>query len=217
MIDTSFRRGAKRLALLACALTMSANPLLAEDESLIPPPSRVVRSSGEQVRSSGEQVVPQTSPPALPDSIPLRRSSQPDARPSHSDRFSGSIWTTAVVLVGICSALVMVSVGLRRRRRSGGGRLPVEAVEVLGRAVIDGRHTISLVRCGARVLVLSMDATTGPTTLTEISDPDEVNLLVDLCRLPEGGVAAALGELSPSVVVRPDLAGETVQPESVHA
>ena len=211
MIDTSFRRGARRLALLACALTMSANPLLAEDEFLIPPPSSVVRSSEKQAASQASQS-------ASPDSIPLRRSSQPDARPSHSDRFSGSIWTTAVVLVGICSALVMVSVGLRRRRRSGGGRLPVEAVEVLGRAVVDGRHTISLVRCGARVLVLSMDATTAPTTLAEISDPDEVNLLVDLCRLPEGGVAAALGELSPSVVARPDLAGETVQsPESVHA
>jgi len=210
MIDSSFRRGAKRLALLACALTMSVNPLLAADDALIPPPSRVVRSSGEQL-------APQMGQPAPSDSIPLRRSAQPDAGRSHSDRFSGSIWTTVVVLGGICSVLVMVSVGLRRRRRIGGGRLPAEAVEVLGRTVIDGRHTISLVRCGARVLVLSLDATTGPSTLAEISDPDEVNLLVDLCRLPDGGVAAALGELSPSAVGGPALAGGTAQTESVHA
>jgi flagellar biogenesis protein FliO len=104
-----------------------------------------------------------------------------------------------IVLGVICAGLVAVSIGLRRRRRSSGGRLPVEAVEVLGRTAIDGRHAISLVRCGSRVLVLSVDATEGLSTLAEISDPDEVNLLTDLCRLPEGGVAAALGRLGQAV------------------
>jgi flagellar biogenesis protein FliO len=195
MIDTSFRRGARRLAISACALTVLTIPSLASDESLIPPSSAISGppSAAPQPSVSG------FAPPTPSASLPLRRGSQPGSRSSASSHISESIWNTVIVLGVICAGLVAVSIGLRRRRRSSGGRLPVEAVEVLGRTAIDGRHAISLVRCGSRVLVLSVDATEGLTTLAEISDPDEVNLLTDLCRLPEGGVAAALGRLGQAV------------------
>ena len=117
----------------------------------------------------------------------------------------------------ICAGLVAVSIGLRRRRRSSEGRLPVEAVEVLGRTAVDGRHAISLVRCGSRVLVLSVDDAEGLSTLAEINDPQEVNLLVDLCGLPNGGVAAALGELGQSVGGHPMGSADPPPGESVHA
>lgn len=208
MIDTSFRRGAKRLAVLACALTLLATPLVANDESLIPPSSHTIPLSPAPPGSRAASVT---------DPIPLRRPAQSDNRQSHSARFSKSIWNAAVVLAAICAGLVLVSIGLRRRRRSNGGRLPIEAIEVLGRTAVDGRHTISLVRCGSRVLVLAADATGGLSTLAEISEPDEVNLLVDLCHLPNGGVAAALGELPRVVGDRLGSATESVPAESVHA
>ncbi len=195
MIDTSFRRGARRLAVSACALTVLTIPSLASDESLIPPSSAI---SGPP-SAAPQPSVSDIAPPTPSGSLPLRRGSQPSSRSSESSRVGESIWNTAIVLGVICAGLVAVSIGLRRRRRSSGGRLPVEAVEVLGRTAIDGRHAISLVRCGSRVLVLSVDATEGLSTLAEISDPDEVNLLTDLCRLPEGGVAAALGGLGQTV------------------
>lgn len=195
MIDTSFRRGARRLAISACALTVLTIPSLASDESLIPPSSAIPGPPSAAPQPSVSDFDPP--PPSV--SLPLRRGSQPGSRSSESSRVSESIWNTAIVLGVICGGLVAVSIGLRRRRRSSGGRLPVEAVEVLGRTAIDGRHAISLVRCGSRVLVLSVDATEGLSTLSEISDPDEVNLLTDLCRLPEGGVAAALGRLGQAV------------------
>ena len=195
MIDTSFRRGARRLAISACALTVLTIPSLASDESLIPPSSAI---SGPP-SAAPQPSVSDIAPPTPSGSLPLRRGSQPSSRSSESSRVGESIWNTAIVLGVICAGLVAVSIGLRRRRRSSGGRLPVEAVEVLGRTAIDGRHAISLVRCGSRVLVLSVDATEGLSTLAEISDPDEVNLLTDLCRLPEGGVAAALGRLGQTV------------------
>jgi hypothetical protein len=93
----------------------------------------------------------------------------------------------------------------------------VEAVEVLGRAVVDGRHAISLVRCGSRVLVLSVDATGGLSTLAEINEADEVNLLIDLCRLPNGGVAEALGELTRTIGGGAGSATGSVPTESVDA
>jgi flagellar biogenesis protein FliO len=195
MIDTSFRRGARRLAISACALTVLTIPSLASDESLIPPSSAI---SGPP-SAAPQPAVSDFDPPTASGSLPLRRGSQPGSRSSASSHVSESIWNTMIVLGVICAGLVAVSIGLRRRRRSNGGRLPVEAVEVLGRTAIDGRHAISLVRCGSRVLVLSVDATEGLSTLAEISDPDEVNLLTDLCRLPEGGVAAALGRLGQAV------------------
>jgi hypothetical protein len=195
MIDTSFRRGARRLAISACALTVLTIPSLASDEPLIPPSSVFAGSPS----ATSQPAVSDIAPPTSPGSLPLRRRSQAGSRSSESSRVSESIWNTAIVLGVICGGLVAVSIGLRRRRRSSGGRLPVEAVEVLGRTAIDGRHAISLVRCGSRVLVLSVDATEGLSTLAEISDPDEVNLLTDLCRLPEGGVAAALGRLGQAV------------------
>jgi flagellar biogenesis protein FliO len=195
MIDTSFRRGARRLAISACALTVLTIPSLASDEPLIPPSSAISGPASAAPQPS----VSDFDPPAPSGSLPLRRGSQPGSRSSESSGVSESIWNTAIVLGAICAGLVAVSIGLRRRRRSSGGRLPVEAVEVLGRTAIDGRHAISLVRCGSRVLVLSVDATEGLSTLAEISDPDEVNLLTDLCRLPEGGVAAALGRLGQAV------------------
>jgi flagellar biogenesis protein FliO len=195
MIDTSFRRGVRRLAISACALTVLTIPSLASDESLVPPSSAISVPPSVTLQPAVSDIDPLT--PS--GSLPLRRGSQPGSRSSESSHVSESIWNTAIVLGVICAGLVAVSIGLRRRRRSSGGRLPVEAVEVLGRTAIDGRHAISLVRCGSRVLVLSVDATEGLSTLAEISDPDEVNLLTDLCRLPEGGVAAALGRLGQAV------------------
>ena len=97
------------------------------------------------------------------------------------------------MLGSICVGIVLLAVVLRRRRQSTGGRLPVAAVEVLGRTPLDGRHTISLVRCGSRVLVLSMDMSEGLSTLAEITDSDEVNLLVDLCHRPGGDVVGGMG------------------------
>jgi flagellar biogenesis protein FliO len=205
MIKPTCRRGARRLALSAIALTLLSSPLVGNDEPLIPPSSH----SAPTPSPSGTRIRKNLDAPGTPTSIPLRRPAQSSNPPSPSSRISSSIWNTAAALGAICAALVAVSLGLRRRRRSGGGRLPVEAVEVLGRTAVDGRHAISLVRCGSRVLVLSVDATEGLSTLAEINDPEEVNLLVDLCGLPHGGVAAALGQLGQSSDLPPG--------ESAHA
>lgn len=221
---------------LACAGTT----VMAADQVLVPPPSRTAAvSPAESSRdpkspvtrqpASGSQksrpVNPRRSPLSAAKTglssdarrIPLRRPAPADVPGSSSGRFEATIGKTTLVLGSICAGIVLLAVFLRRRRRSTGGRLPFAAVEVLGRTPLDGRHAISLVRCGSRVLVLSVDVAGGLSTLAEITDPDEVNLMVDLCRRPGGGVAEALGGIGRTVTDHTAVPDETLSAEPVHA
>ena len=243
MIRSSFRRGAKCLAACAAALPWLAcagTTVMAADQVLVPPPSRTAAvSPAESSRdpkspvtrqsASGSQksrpVNPRRSPLSAAKTglssdarrIPLRRPAPADVPGSSSGRFEATIGKTTLVLGSICAGIVLLAILLRRRRRSTGGRLPFAAVEVLGRTPLDGRHAISLVRCGSRVLVLSVDVAGGLSTLAEITDPDEVNLMVDLCRRPGGGVAEALGGIGRTVTDHTAVPDETLSAEPVHA
>jgi flagellar biogenesis protein FliO len=69
-------------------------------------------------------------------------------------------------------------------------RLPAEAFEVLGRAPIHGRQQVQLLRCGAKVILVSVTPA-GAETLTEITDPAEVDRLCGLCRSSQPGSSTA--------------------------
>jgi len=73
--------------------------------------------------------------------------------------------------------------------------LPKEAIEVLGRRSLDPRTTLHLVKVGQRLLVLGVGPD-GVRTLSELTDPVEVEALAGTCRSPtatEGrGAAFAL-------------------------
>jgi flagellar biogenesis protein FliO len=86
----------------------------------------------------------------------------------------------AVVVV-----LILVAARVFRRTRAAGPiALPDEAVQVLGRKPIDYQHAIHLVRCGSRILVLG-SSQAGLTSLAELTDREEVDSLVELCRSSE--------------------------------
>jgi len=70
---------------------------------------------------------------------------------------------------------------LRRSMPAGPRMLPSEVVEVLGRVALAGRQHAHLVRCGNKLLLLSV-APAGVETLTEITDPLEVDRLAGLCQ-----------------------------------
>jgi flagellar biogenesis protein FliO len=59
--------------------------------------------------------------------------------------------------------------------------LPSDVVEVLGRAPLAGRQQMHLVRCGNKLLLVSVTSG-GAETLTEITEPEEVDRLAGLCR-----------------------------------
>jgi flagellar biogenesis protein FliO len=100
-------------------------------------------------------------------------------------------WTT---VAGSLTVVLVLVIGLAKLFRQRGMLAPVslprEAVHVLGRKPIDYRNTIHLVRCGSRLLVLGTSQT-GLTTLAEITDPAEIELLEEVC---ESSARAALSE-----------------------
>jgi len=65
--------------------------------------------------------------------------------------------------------------------------LPLEAVQLLGNAPLYGKQHLRLIRMGQRVLLLAVSES-STQTLTEVTDPEEVNQLLELCqsRDPQG-------------------------------
>lgn len=106
------------------------------------------------------------------------------------------LWTSFASLAVL---ILLMLGGARLWKRHGprmGSVIPGEAVEVLGRRPVDARHSIVLVRLGSRILVLSAGAG-GLQTLTELSDPVEVDFLAGQCRqqAAEGAVAQTFRSL----------------------
>lgn len=120
--------------------------------------------------------------PARPEGLTAR---QP--REASTPVSMGTLWPTLVtcglflVVFGGCSWWI---------RRHGPARLrplPGEVLEVLGRRSLEPRVNLHLVRCGQRILVLGAGPD-GVRTLSEITDPVEVDLLSGACqRKSEGG------------------------------
>jgi flagellar biogenesis protein FliO len=70
---------------------------------------------------------------------------------------------------------------LRRSMPKSMTRLPTEAVEQLGRAPLAGKQNIHLLRVGGKLLLVVVTPF-GAETLTEITEPSEVERLCALCK-----------------------------------
>jgi flagellar protein FliO/FliZ len=93
-------------------------------------------------------------------------------------------WTSLGGLVAVL-ALVLLSAKLLRKSLPAAQKgLPPEVIRVLGRKPLDYRHTIHLVRCGSKLLVLG-SSQEGLTTLSEITDPVEIDYLAGMCESRE--------------------------------
>lgn len=82
----------------------------------------------------------------------------------------------------------------RQASPAGFGLLPPEAFETLGRGRLNARQHVHLLRCGNKLLLVSVGVA-GAETLTEITDPEEVERLVELCRRGRRGGAAAFRQV----------------------
>jgi flagellar biogenesis protein FliO len=101
---------------------------------------------------------------------------------SKNNAAASGLWTTVISLVAIVGCLLLIGYWLRPYLGAPRG-LSIDALELLGRRVIDQKVAIHLVRCGSRVLVLSVSPE-GARTLSEITEPDEVRRLIDACHGP---------------------------------
>ena len=130
--------------------------------------------------------------PSEGDSLPLSppgRSSLSISPPGVRAPFGGGKSTLKTILT-IGSSLAIV-LGLLFTfvwfvRRSSPAGLPKEVFELLGRVSLAGLQQIHLVRCGKKLLLISATST-AVETLTEITDPVEVDRLVGICRQSSTG------------------------------
>jgi flagellar biogenesis protein FliO len=88
---------------------------------------------------------------------------------------------TAAGGLGIVIGIFLLGTWIFRRSAPQGlTRLPGEVFEILGRAPLAGRQQVHLIRCGTKLLLVSVTPT-GAETLTEITDPEEVDRLAGIC------------------------------------
>ncbi len=133
-----------------------------------------------------------------------------------------SLVTVASSLATVVGLFFVLAWVMKRAGPKGSRPLPGDVVEVLGRAPLAGRQQMHLLRCGGKLLLVSVTAETAET-LTEITDPDEVTRLVSLCRQGQpGSTTAAFRQLLDqfgrqpvdSEFARPDVTAGAARPRS---
>lgn len=99
-----------------------------------------------------------------------------------------SLATTIAALVLVVGLFLLCMWALRRGSRIATGQLPRDAVSVLGSTPLAGRQMAQLLRVGNKLVLISVTPS-GAEPLAEVSDPAEVDRLLDLCL--QGGQRAA--------------------------
>jgi flagellar biogenesis protein FliO len=131
---------------------------------------------------------------------------QPTARPATPS--PASALTTIAGSLGVVLAVFLVIVCCSRRfSPAGANLLPKEAVELLGRAPLSARQQMQLVRVGNKLLLVTLSATDAQT-LTEITEPTEVEHLTAICRRGQpASASAAFKETLAQLASEPATAG----------
>lgn len=102
----------------------------------------------------------------------------------------GSVVTVISSLAVVLGLFFMTAWAMRRTGSGGLSSLPSDVFEMLGRAPLNNRQQVHLMRCGSKLLLVSVTPD-GAETLTEIDDPDEVTRLAGLCKANQSGSASA--------------------------
>jgi flagellar biogenesis protein FliO len=91
--------------------------------------------------------------------------------------------SSLAIVLGLFFLVVWLS---RRAFPKASATLSSDVLEIVGRSPLAHRHQLQLIRLGHRLLLLSVTPDHAET-LTEITDPDEVNHLTSLCRQQQTG------------------------------
>ncbi len=121
---------------------------------------------------------------ATDSALPLKPLQKPAGESSGRFRppSAGNAVTTVITSLAVVLGLfVLCMLILRKANARHGATLPGEVVQTLGRAPLNGRQEMHLVRVGNKLLLLSVTAT-GAETLTEITEPEEIDRLAGICR-----------------------------------
>lgn len=159
-----------------------------EPTTILPPPTAAKKETPPAAEAKPAGGIPlgrrSTDPP-----VPL--SAQHDAKDGAGRQSGlGSLGTLAGSLIIVLTLFFVVMWLMRRAAPQSVQLLPGEVVEVLGRAPLTGRQQMHLLRCGRKLVLVSVTPD-GAKTLTEITDPEEVDRLAGLCQQTRPGSATA--------------------------
>lgn len=136
---------------------------------------------------SAQTATPAESSPSSPSLKPHTPGAAGDSEKKPAD--APSLIPLVGSLIFVLGLFFALAWAMRRLSPAGAAILPAEAFEMLGRAPLANRQQANLIRCGGKLLLISVSAT-GAATLAEITDPAEVERLTVLCR--QSRPAAAL-------------------------
>jgi flagellar biogenesis protein FliO len=159
-----------------------------------PPAGQVMPTAYSREQPPGGST-PACAAPAVPaqPSAPLSLGSGDRGR-SERGRSAGGLPALATVVGSLSVVLGLFFLAawvMRRASPRGSVLLPPEVFEVLGRAPLASRQQVHLLRCGRKLLLVSVTQA-GTETLTEVTEAEEVDRLAGLCRRahPSGPTAA---------------------------
>jgi flagellar biogenesis protein FliO len=188
---------------LPAAAALQATPLASVLE---PPPARGVnQATGNRAKPpvnfrlvSADEPVPvptrERSLRLAPRGEPARASLSGGSAPRSVPTDNSPTTTLATVGGSLAAILGLFLIAVWYTRRfapAGTNLLPKEAVELLGRAPLPGRQQMQLVRVGNKLLLVAFSPV-GVETLTEITEPAEIEHLLTLCRRGQPGTSSAL-------------------------
>lgn len=172
------RRSLTRWLLSLAFVSALAVPLQAAEESAAPGAIRVFHDEQDAAEKS-------TQPPAKHVARPLRRdpgsakTTGPDTRAPLTSAMP-DLATVAASLSLVLALFFVVAWMMKKSLPKSASALPRDVVQVLGRTQLAGKQFAHLVRCGNKLLLVNVTAG-GAETLTEITDPLEVDRLVGIC------------------------------------
>ncbi|HWB11075.1 MAG TPA: flagellar biosynthetic protein FliO [Pirellulales bacterium] len=145
------------------------------------------KPSDRRKGADAETGVPRQLPATEGKSLPLPPRGSARSAEGAEQKAGRPLKPTSSILTGLAALAVVLGVfltgawALRRAMPSSPNRLPAEVVEVLGRTPLAPRQFAHLVRCGNKLLLVHL-APGSAETLTEITDPAEVDRIAGLCR-----------------------------------
>jgi flagellar biogenesis protein FliO len=153
------------------------------DEAVVPALHTIPAAAEAAAEPAGRRLAPPSNRIALPSSE--GHSTATGARKALDFGLPvQSMYTVVTALAVVIGAFLIFAWALKKgSKKSRGSRelLPADAVSVLGRVPLAARQFAELMRVGNKLVLVAMTPS-GPTTITEITDPAEVDRLVGLCQ-----------------------------------
>jgi flagellar biogenesis protein FliO len=223
------QRAAYLAALADAKAPTPSQPLPSTEPAANPASSTPVANPATAAPASGP--APSTTAASPAPSASAAVSSSPTVPPesagglglgSHNDKnFPGknssisAMVTVAGSMATVLGLFFLVAWAMRKTAPRGSLLLPKEVFDILGRAPLGARQQVQLLRCGNKLLLVSITPN-GTETLTEVTDPLEVDRIAGICMqghpqsvttafrqvfqqlAPKSGEAAELDDLAPA-------------------